>query len=182
MGVPEVLDVARDAIFTLLLIASPIMGVGLAVGLTIALIQALTSIQEMTLVFVPKIFAIFLALLVFMPYMIQNGGGGLDHCLDPSPDVDPGNDPGVRAEDFCHHALHDSKFDLIHGPDRPAHRQFILIPGVRDRTVPMTVLQVSSARRLARRHKGAGQGPCGGAGPKGPARQSGVPSHPEFGC
>ncbi len=72
MGVPEVLDVARDAIFTLLLVASPIMGVGLAVGLIIALIQALTSIQEMTLVFVPKIFAIFLALLVFMPFMIQN--------------------------------------------------------------------------------------------------------------
>lgn len=72
MGVPEVLDVARDAIYTLLLISSPIMGVGLAVGLVIALIQALTSIQEMTLVFVPKIFAIFLALLVFMPFMIQN--------------------------------------------------------------------------------------------------------------
>ena len=72
MGVPEVLDVARDAILTLLLIASPIMGVGLVVGLIIALIQALTSIQEMTLVFVPKIFAIFLALLVFLPFMIHN--------------------------------------------------------------------------------------------------------------
>ena len=72
MGVPEVLDIAQDAIFTLLIIVSPIMGVGLFVGLIIALIQALTSIQEMTLVFVPKIFAIFLALLFFMPYMIQN--------------------------------------------------------------------------------------------------------------
>ena len=72
MGVPEVLDVAQDAIFTLLLVVSPIMGIGLLVGLTIALIQALTSIQEMTLVFVPKIAAIFLALLFFMPYMIQN--------------------------------------------------------------------------------------------------------------
>ncbi|MDP6689378.1 MAG: flagellar biosynthetic protein FliQ [Alphaproteobacteria bacterium] len=72
MGVPEVLDIAQDAILTLLVIASPIMGVGLAVGLLIALVQALTSIQEMTLVFVPKIFAIFLALLVFMPFMIQN--------------------------------------------------------------------------------------------------------------
>ncbi|NQV58097.1 MAG: flagellar biosynthesis protein FliQ [Alphaproteobacteria bacterium] len=72
MSVPDVLDIARDAIFTLLLISSPIMGVGLAVGLIIALVQALTSIQEMTLVFVPKIFAIFLALLVFLPFMIQN--------------------------------------------------------------------------------------------------------------
>ncbi|MBC8239872.1 MAG: flagellar biosynthesis protein FliQ [Alphaproteobacteria bacterium] len=72
MSVPDVLDIARDAIFTLLLISSPIMGVGLAVGLIIALVQALTSVQEMTLVFVPKIFAIFLALLVFLPFMIQN--------------------------------------------------------------------------------------------------------------
>jgi flagellar biosynthetic protein FliQ len=72
MGVPEVLDIAQDAIFTLLLVVSPIMGVGLVVGLMIAFIQALTSIQEMTLVFVPKIFAIFLALLFFMPYMIQH--------------------------------------------------------------------------------------------------------------
>ena len=72
MGVPEVLDIAQDAIFTLLLVVSPIMGVGLVVGLMIALIQALTSIQEMTLVFVPKIFTIFLALLFFMPYMIQH--------------------------------------------------------------------------------------------------------------
>ena len=72
MSVPDVLDIARDAIFTLLLISSPIMGVGLAAGLIIALVQALTSIQEMTLVFVPKIFAIFLALLVFLPFMIQN--------------------------------------------------------------------------------------------------------------
>jgi len=60
---PEVMDVARDAIETLLLVASPLMLVGLVVGVAISLLQALTQIQETTLVFVPKILAIFLALL-----------------------------------------------------------------------------------------------------------------------
>ncbi len=66
---PEVLDVSRDAIVTLLLVASPLMLVGLIVGVVISLLQALTQIQETTLVFVPKILAIFLALLVALPFM-----------------------------------------------------------------------------------------------------------------
>jgi flagellar biosynthesis protein FliQ len=66
---PEVLDVARDAIITLVLVASPLMLVGLAVGVAISLLQALTQIQEMTLVFVPKILAMFLAMLVALPFM-----------------------------------------------------------------------------------------------------------------
>ena len=78
MGVAEVLDVARDAIFVLLIVASPVMGVGLGVGLIIALFQALTQIQEMTLVFVPKILAIFLSLLLFMPFMINQLMGFMD--------------------------------------------------------------------------------------------------------
>lgn len=65
----EVLDVGREAIWVMLAMAAPVMFVGLAVGVIIALFQALTQIQEMTLVFVPKIFAIFLALVVFMPLM-----------------------------------------------------------------------------------------------------------------
>ena len=63
------MDVARDAIVTLLLVASPLMLVGLVVGVAISLLQALTQIQETTLVFVPKILAIFLALLVALPFM-----------------------------------------------------------------------------------------------------------------
>ncbi len=66
---PEVLDVARDAILTLVLVASPLMLIGLAVGVAISLFQALTQIQEMTLVFVPKILAIFVALMVALPFM-----------------------------------------------------------------------------------------------------------------
>jgi flagellar biosynthetic protein FliQ len=65
----EVIDVARDAIVTLVLVASPLMLVGLAVGVAISLLQALTQIQEMTLVFVPKILAIFIAMLLALPFM-----------------------------------------------------------------------------------------------------------------
>ncbi|MGB7079448.1 MAG: flagellar biosynthesis protein FliQ [Xanthobacteraceae bacterium] len=66
---PEVLDVSRDAIKTLLLVSAPLMLVGLVVGVAISLLQALTQIQETTLVFVPKILAIFVALLVALPFM-----------------------------------------------------------------------------------------------------------------
>ena len=69
MNEAQVLDFARDAIFTTLKVASPIMLVGLVVGLAIALFQALTSIQEMTLTFVPKILVVFASLLVLMPFM-----------------------------------------------------------------------------------------------------------------
>jgi len=65
----EVLDVARDSIITLVLVSSPLMLVGLAIGVAISLFQALTQIQEMTLVFVPKILAIFVAMLIAMPWM-----------------------------------------------------------------------------------------------------------------
>ena len=66
---PEVLDVAREAIYTLIIVSAPVMLVGLAVGVGISLLQALTQIQEMTLAFVPKILAIFFSLLIALPYM-----------------------------------------------------------------------------------------------------------------
>jgi flagellar biosynthetic protein FliQ len=66
---PEVLDVARDAIVTLLIVSLPLMIVGLVVGVIISLVQALTQIQETTLVFVPKIIAVFVALLLALPFM-----------------------------------------------------------------------------------------------------------------
>ena len=69
MNGPEVLDVARDAILTLVLVASPLMLIGLVVGVIISLLQALTQIQEMTLVFVPKILAIFIAMMIALPFM-----------------------------------------------------------------------------------------------------------------
>jgi flagellar biosynthesis protein FliQ len=68
---PEVLDVAREPIFTLILVASPVMLVGLAVGVVISLLQAVTQIQEMTIAFVPKILAIFISLLIALPFMAE---------------------------------------------------------------------------------------------------------------
>lgn len=69
MNGAEVLDVARDGIWTLLWVAGPLMIVALIVGVAISLVQALTQIQEMTLVFVPKILAIFVALIIALPFM-----------------------------------------------------------------------------------------------------------------
>lgn len=70
MNEQEVLDFAREAIFTLLKLGMPVMLTGLAVGLVVAVFQALTQIQEMTLTFVPKIIVVFLSLIVLMPWMI----------------------------------------------------------------------------------------------------------------
>lgn len=65
----QVLDVAQDGIWTLIYVSSPLMIVGLVVGVVIALFQALTQIQEMTLVFVPKILAIFITMILLLPFM-----------------------------------------------------------------------------------------------------------------
>lgn len=67
----EVIDIGRDAIWVLLKLSFPIMMVALVVGLVVSLLQALTQLQEQTLVFVPKILAIFLALMFAMPYMLR---------------------------------------------------------------------------------------------------------------
>ena len=64
-----ILDVARDGIVVFLKVGGPLMVIALAVGLVVSLVQALTQIQEQTLVFVPKIVAVFAALLLFLPFM-----------------------------------------------------------------------------------------------------------------
>lgn len=66
----EVIELAREAIFVLLKIGVPVMMIALIVGLAVSLFQALTQIQEMTLAFVPKIVVIFLAVLLFLPFML----------------------------------------------------------------------------------------------------------------
>ena len=71
----EVLDVSREAMFVMLQLAGPLMLVALIVGLGIAILQALTQIQEMTLTFVPKIVAIFAALIFMLPFMGAVLGG-----------------------------------------------------------------------------------------------------------
>ncbi|MDB9702982.1 flagellar biosynthesis protein FliQ [Rhodospirillales bacterium] len=70
MNETAVMEIGREALWIVLLTAGPIMFAGLLIGLIIALFQALTTIQEMTLTFVPKIIVIFLAIMVFLPFMM----------------------------------------------------------------------------------------------------------------
>lgn len=66
---PETLDVAREAIWTIVIVSTPLMVVGLVVGVAVSLVQALTQVQEQTLVFVPKILAILVTFVLAMPFM-----------------------------------------------------------------------------------------------------------------
>ena len=67
--------ILKQAIFTALMVASPMLVVGLTVGITIGLIQAVTSVQEITLTFIPKIVAVAVVMLFAMPWMIKMVGG-----------------------------------------------------------------------------------------------------------
>ena len=69
MSGAEVLDVGRDAIWLTIQLCAPMMIIGLLVGVGIGLLQALTQIQEATLVYAPKIIAVFVGLLLFLPLM-----------------------------------------------------------------------------------------------------------------
>jgi flagellar biosynthetic protein FliQ len=69
MNSGAILDVARDGIVVFLKVGGPLMAIALLVGFVVSLFQALTQIQEQTLVFVPKIIAVFAALLLFLPFM-----------------------------------------------------------------------------------------------------------------
>ena len=69
MNEADALDIVQFAIWTVLTACGPAVGAAMLVGIAIALVQALTQIQEMTLVFVPKILAIFVAMLVALPFM-----------------------------------------------------------------------------------------------------------------
>ena len=66
-----VVEIGKDAIYTLLLVVAPLLLIAMIVGLLISLFQTLTQIQEMTLVFVPKILLVFLALVFLLPFMIE---------------------------------------------------------------------------------------------------------------
>ncbi|KKB09530.1 flagellar biosynthesis protein FliQ [Devosia chinhatensis] len=78
----EVLDIATQGIWTLLIVSMPMMLVGLIVGVVIALFQALTQIQEMTLVFVPKIIAIFITMLIALPFLGATMSAYMDRVVD----------------------------------------------------------------------------------------------------
>ena len=65
-----VLELGREATWVMMLVAGPLLVVGTVVGVVVALLQALTTIQEMTLTIVPKIAAMLLALVLFLPFML----------------------------------------------------------------------------------------------------------------
>jgi len=70
MNETVVLELGRESMWVVVKIAGPIMMAGLTIGLIIALFQALTTIQEMTLTFVPKIIVIFGSVILFLPFMM----------------------------------------------------------------------------------------------------------------
>ena len=66
-----VIDIGRAALFTVLYLAGPMLLLSLVVGLTISIFQAATQINEMTLTFIPKLLAVGLSLLFFLPWMLN---------------------------------------------------------------------------------------------------------------
>ncbi|WP_193371084.1 flagellar biosynthesis protein FliQ [Pelagibius marinus] len=72
MNGTEAIEIGRETILVMLKIGAPVMLMALAVGLAIALFQALTSIQEMTLTFVPKIIIIFVGVMLMLPFMLSS--------------------------------------------------------------------------------------------------------------
>ena len=66
-----IIDFAMDSIKTTLLLSAPMLGFGLITGLVVSIFQAVTSIQELTLTFIPKILAVFFSLLLFFPWLLQ---------------------------------------------------------------------------------------------------------------
>ncbi len=66
-----VVGLGRQAVEMTLMLAAPMLGLGLAVGLIVSIFQAVTQIQEMTLTFVPKIIAVMAGLLIFLPWMLR---------------------------------------------------------------------------------------------------------------
>jgi len=67
----QVIDIAQEALFTILKLCAPMLGLGLVVGLIVAIFQATTQIHEQTLVFVPKILAVIVAIIIFGPWMLN---------------------------------------------------------------------------------------------------------------
>ncbi|KEO82945.1 flagellar biosynthesis protein FliQ [Tumebacillus sp. ITR2] len=66
-----VLSLGQNAIWTMLKICAPLLGVGLLVGLIVSVFQATTQIQEQSLQFIPKLIAVFAAMLIFGPWMLS---------------------------------------------------------------------------------------------------------------
>lgn len=71
MTVEAVLDVAIETIWTIIITSAPLLIISLIVGLVVSIFQAVTSIQEQTLTFVPKILAIFICMMIFGSFILN---------------------------------------------------------------------------------------------------------------
>jgi flagellar biosynthetic protein FliQ len=71
MSLESALDAGREALTLVLILSTPILMIGLAVGLTVSVLQAVTQLQEQTLSFVPKILAMIVAASLFVPWISQ---------------------------------------------------------------------------------------------------------------
>lgn len=81
MGQGDVLDIGREAIQVALQISLPVLGLTLLAGLLVAVFQAVTQVQEMTLTYVPKILAVVLAFALFGSWMMNTIVGFTSHSL-----------------------------------------------------------------------------------------------------
>jgi flagellar biosynthetic protein FliQ len=66
-----VIQIGREALTMVILISAPMLGLGLLVGVLVSIFQATTQIQEQTLAFIPKILAVFVAVIIFGPWMLS---------------------------------------------------------------------------------------------------------------
>ena len=74
----QVLDIAQEAIYLIIICGAPLLLISLVVGLVISIFQTVTSIQEQTLTFVPKILAVFVGMMLFGSWILNNLSGFID--------------------------------------------------------------------------------------------------------
>lgn len=74
----QVLDIAREAIYTIIICSAPMLIISLVIGLIISIFQTVTSIQEQTLTFVPKIIAVFVGIMIFGSWILNNLTGFIE--------------------------------------------------------------------------------------------------------
>ncbi len=72
MSEGQVLDIIRESMYVLIINSAPMLIVSLVIGLIISIFQTVTSIQEQTLTFIPKIIGVFVSLIIFGPWIISN--------------------------------------------------------------------------------------------------------------
>lgn len=82
-----VIDIGREALYTVLKVIAPVLGVGLAAGLLVAILQATTQIQEQTLAFVPKIFAVLFSIAIFGPWIMSTIVDFVTNLFQSIPDI-----------------------------------------------------------------------------------------------